>query len=45
MAYEWIKELRKYNINYIVALYDANAQLAYLSRISDSSSIYWAPTE
>jgi exonuclease-1 len=32
MAYEWIKELRKYNIDYIVAPYEADAQLAYLSR-------------
>lgn len=32
MAYEFIKELKKRNIEYYVAPYEADAQLAYLSR-------------
>ncbi|KAI8901579.1 PIN domain-like protein [Globomyces pollinis-pini] len=32
MAHEWIKELQKHNIEYIVAPYEADAQLAYLNR-------------
>eukprot|EP00842_Homolaphlyctis_polyrhiza_P005030 jgi/Hompol1/5528/HPOL_004500-RA len=39
MAYELIKALRRENIEYIVAPYEADAQLAYLSRIGDISAI------
>jgi exonuclease-1 len=32
MAYEWIKVLRKEGVEYVVAPYEADAQLAYLSK-------------
>ncbi|KAJ8325661.1 hypothetical protein O5D80_005863 [Batrachochytrium dendrobatidis] len=39
MAHELIKELRANNIEYIVAPYEADAQLTYLNKIGDISAI------
>lgn len=39
MAFEWIQELKRENVEYIVAPYEADAQLAYLNRTGVISAV------
>ena len=42
MAHQLIVELRRRNVELVVAPYEADAQLAYLARTNNCQVLWWA---